>query len=580
MQFRQNSSFKTVPFCLLFLSGLLFSNICVGQNGFDFNEANNASSGTFSGNLELNANFFMRDSIIGAANTPQYDRQLYGADAWLNLAYSNWGFDFGLRFDMFNNSNLLNPTGSYTDEGIGRWFAQKKIENLGITVGYIYDQVGSGIIFRAYEERPLAIDNALVGIRLTYDLGENWQIKGMTGRQKRQFEVYDPIIKTLSVEGFISMQTTRKKLLTLAPGFGIMNRTLDDVTMESLVATLNTYTPEDAFVPKYNDYAFSAYNTLTFGNLNWYIEGAYKTQGAINNPFGTFVQDSVTLVGNKYVNKPGSVIYSSISYASDGIGITIEGKRTDHFSLRTRPQDQLNRGMISFQPALAKINTYRLTARYNAATQEIGELAFQADIKFSPGENSTLGLNYSNIQNLDGLALYRELYLDYVFKYKRLWTLTAGLQMQSYNQEIYEFKPEVPNVETIIPFTEFLYKIDRKRSFRLELQYMSVGEDTKVFKKQDYGDWAFALVEYSIAPNWTFTASDMYNINPGKNSPENTSGKKKSIHFPRFDIYYTHKSNRFSLSYVKQVEGIVCAGGICRLEPAFSGMKMTVNSSF
>ena len=51
-------------------------------------QENNA--GRISGNLEFNTNFFLRDSAIGAANIPQYDRQLFGADAWLNLGYSNW----------------------------------------------------------------------------------------------------------------------------------------------------------------------------------------------------------------------------------------------------------------------------------------------------------------------------------------------------------------------------------------------------------------------------------------------------------------------------------------------------------
>lgn len=45
--------------------------------------------GRLTGNLEINANFFMRDTLIGAANTPQYDRQLFGADSWLNLNYRN-----------------------------------------------------------------------------------------------------------------------------------------------------------------------------------------------------------------------------------------------------------------------------------------------------------------------------------------------------------------------------------------------------------------------------------------------------------------------------------------------------------
>ena len=89
----------------------------------------------------------MRDSLIGAANIPQYDRQLFGGQAWLDLGYSIQGFDLGLRFDMFNNSNLLNPSDSYTGEGIGRWHVAKTIDKFNIRIGHIYDQIGSGIIY-------------------------------------------------------------------------------------------------------------------------------------------------------------------------------------------------------------------------------------------------------------------------------------------------------------------------------------------------------------------------------------------------------------------------------------------------
>jgi len=108
---------------------------------------------------------------------------------------------------------------------------------------------------------------------------------------------------------------------------------------------------------------------------------------------------------------------------------------------------------------------------------------------------------------------------------------------------------------------------------------MDIGDDAKAGTLQDYGDWIFAQAEFSMAPHWSFVVSDMYNLNTGKLSAEE-NGEKKSLHFPRLDIYYSHKANRFSLSYIKQVEGIVCTGGICRLEPAFSGFNFTVNSSF
>jgi hypothetical protein len=534
--------------------------------------------GRFSGSLETNANFFIRDSLIGAANTPQYDRQLFGSEGWLNLNYSNWGFDFGLRYDYFNNSNLLNPTGSYTDQGIGMWYVKKRIDKLGFQAGYIYDQIGSGIIFRAFEQRPLLIDNALFGLKLDYQLAENWNIKAFTGRQKQQFDTYNSVVRGLNLEGYVQGDSLSN--WSLAPGFGVVARTLDDATMSSLVANLNLYPAADVFVPKYNAYAFTLYNTLTAGIFSWYVEGAYKTEDPMNDPFGEIERDGVVTVGDKFFSSDGTVVYSSLSIAPPKWGITLEAKRTENFSWRTRPQSQLNRGLISFLPPMARINTYRLTARYNAATQDLAELAFQADVRYAPNRKLSFNANYSYIDDLDGVKLYRELYTEVQYKHKQIWSLTGGLQLQNYNQERYEFKPTVPIVETVIPYADFLYKIDRKHSVRFEGQYMLTGDDTKADAKQDYGDWAFGLVEVSLNGHWILTASDMFNVAPGKNSPVDENGKKESLHFPRFDVYYTTGPTRLAMSYVKQVEGVVCTGGICRLEPAFSGVKFSANTSF
>lgn len=536
------------------------------------------SGGHISGSLQANGNFFIKDARIGAANTPQYEHQLAGADAWLNLNYSNWGFDFGLRFDLFNNSNLPNPVDSYTDEGIGRWFISKKIEKLDLTAGYIYDQIGSGIIFRAYEERPLFIDNALLGIRLGYELTPDWKVKVFTGRQKNRFETYHSVVRGASLEGFISGGDTSN--WSLAPGIGIVSRTHSDEAVTQLLSTIATYTPQDTVSVKYNAYAFSVFNTLTAGNFSWYIEGAYKTPEVFFDPFVEKLNRNGEITLGKFVNEPGTVLYTSMSYAGGGFGVVLEGKRTENFTFRTDPFVSLNRGMINFLPPVTRQNTYRLTTRYNAATQELGELALQADIRYAPNRKWTFNVNFSNITTLEDELLYREIYTEAQYKSKNKWSVTGGLQMQRYNQDIYEDKPGAPLVETLTPYVDFLYKFDRKKALRLEAQYMAVGDDLKAKSKQDYGDWLFGLAEFTIAPHWSFTVSDMFNISPGKNSPVDDSGAKASIHYPRVDVYYTHKSNRFSLSYVKQVEGVVCSGGICRLEPAFSGVKMTVNSSF
>ena len=90
--------------------------------------------------------------------------------------------------------------------------------------------------------------------------------------------------------------------------------------------------------------------------------------------------------------------------------------------------------------------------------------------------------------------------------------------------------------------------------------------------KQDYGAWWNGLVELSIAPKWSFSVSDMWNIKPKKTA--------KALHYPSVSVAFSQDANRISIAYVKQVEGVVCTGGICRVEPAFSGVRVGVTSAF
>jgi len=533
-------------------------------------------TGRFSGGFQSQANFFLRDSLIGAAGIPQYDRQLFGAQSWLDLKYSYDGFDLGVRFDQFNNSNLRNPNFSFTDQGIGRWFISKKIEKFGFTVGHIYDQIGSGIIYRAFEERPLFIDNALYGARVTFDFNDDWQAKAFTGRQKLIFDAYESVIKGAAIEGYHNFEEAG---VTVAPGIGVVSRTLDDQTMENVIGVLTGYLDSARVKPVHNVYVGSVYNTLNAGKFVWYAEAAVKSSDLYNDPTAERVIFGGETVTGSFVKRPGSVLYSSISYAANGLGITLEGKRTEAFNLRADPTLQLNLGIINFLPPMNRQNTYRLTTRYSPATQDLSEMAFQADVRYAINRKTSILVNASNITDLDGELLFREFFTEFNYKYKRDWQIKTGFQIQTYNQEVYEVKPEVPLVETVVPYVDFLYRFTRKKSLRTEIQYMFIGDDGNT--KQDYGDWLFAQLEYNLVPGWSFVVSDMFNANPGKNSPVDTkTGEKLSLHYPRFDVFYTHASNRFGLSYVKQVEGVVCTGGICRLEPAFSGVQFTISSVF
>jgi Family of unknown function (DUF6029) len=518
-----------------------------------------------SGGLQSNGNFFIADEKRVGSGIPQYDYQKFGAESWLNLNYSNWGFDMGLRFDLFNNSNLLNPTNSYTDQGIGRWFVHKTVGKLELEGGYIYDQIGAGIIYRAYEERALMIDNALFGIKVGYNLNENWKIKGFTGRQKQQFSLYNTVIRGANLEGFIKPDSTSN--FTLAPGVGVIGRTYSAGTVDQIVNTISTYTPQDSTGAQYNTYAGTVYNTLTAGNFIWYVEGAVKSFDVINDP------NVFTARGDqgKIENRKGYSVYSSIAYSQKGLGVTLELKRTNNFSFRQTPFNIGVQGPINFLPPMAKQNTYRLTTRFAPATQEIDEQAIQIDVNYKVNKKLSLGFNFSDIRFPNGTELYRELTPEFIWKQKRKWQIIGGVQLLKYNIFVYQGKDSYVNA--ITPFAEYLYKFSSRKSLRIEAQYLNTHEE--------FGSWVNAVVEVGLAPHWLITVSDMYKLKHQDTeglSPEKL--KYDELHFPTVQLAYTHKANRLGLSWVKQVEGINCAGGICRYEPAFSGVKLQINSSF
>ena len=522
------------------------------------------------GNLQSNGNFFIRDSAIGAFGTPQYDNLKFGAESWLTLNYSNWGFDMGLRVDLFNNSNLRNPNGDVFDgQGIGRWYIHKQIDKFDLSGGYLYDQIGSGIIFRAYEERSLLIDNALYGVKVGYNFNDNWKARAFAGKEKRQFSNYGTNLRGFVLEGFIKPDSVKN--LSFAPGIGVVGRTYDKETADRVANTLGTYPLPERFDLQYNTYSATIFNTLNAGSFTWFVEGALKTDDVLNDAANVAANGLGSGIEGKLYEGVGHTIYTSLAYAAKGIGITLEGKRTKDFSFRNDPFVVGVQGPINFLPPMAKQNTYRLTTRFSPATQELGEQALQLDIRYALNKNLSANLNISEIQNLDGTELYREITPEVAYKYKRKWQMLAGVQVLKYNIEVYQGKSGY--VDAVTPYAEWLYRFTPRKSLRVEAQYLNT--------EQEFGSWVFGLAELAWAPHWLLYVSDMYKIK--HQNPEGLDAEKvkyDGLNYPTVGLVYTQKVNRFELAYVKQVEGINCAGGICRYEPTFSGFRARINSSF
>jgi len=332
----------------------------------------------------------------------------------------------------------------------------------------------------------------------------------------------------------------------------------------------------------FNTYAFTAYNTLTYKNLSWYFEGAYKTAEAIPN---------INLNGPNLVNKDGNIEYTSINYGQKGIAIGLTGKRTENFIMLTSPNEYglPNSGMLNWQPVVAVLRPERLMSLYTPASQNLSEMAATANVVISPSDYTTINLTYTNINELDNTKLYREGYADISNQKLEKWKFTAGVQYAEYNQSVYLVKSIDTGsgtgsnkqliVYAITPFAEITRKLSDKKSLRLEVSYDGT--------KQYYGSWLFGLLEYNIAPKLSFSVSDMYNVTPNKGADNpnyapdaNGNWTPTPTHYYSVFAAYTKSANRFSVAYVRQVAGINCSGGVCRYEPAFSGVKVMITSSF
>ena len=540
---------------LLFISAALFTK---AQN----------DKGVFSGNFQGTFNVFDIDSSIGVTEktSPQYGTQKSSSEAFLFMNYSNYGFNIATRFDLFNNSNLLNPSGSFSGQGLGFWQVSKDIEKLNITAGYFYEQFGSGLVFRAYEDRLIGIDYAVQGVKAKYAITDNLTIKAFTGRQKgfqdNRFGVATQIIKGVNAEGGKTFGD-----LTINGGGSLVNRTLNDEAMNSIASEINAMEVSKRFYPKYNVYAYNGYFSMALKDFTYDLEYVGKTKEATRNQLTGSLE-----------NKEGKLFLTTFGYAKSklgakhkgGIGFNLQYRYAEDYNMTLGPNVKPLEGIVGFVPSLTQQSTYRLLARYAAQAITTGEQGIQADINITINKENSILINLARIDQLNKDTLYREAYIEYSHKFNKNLKAKAGIQAIYYDQAIYQGKPGHAPVKTITPFAEVTWKMDKKNSFRFEGQYLST--------KQDYGSFANVILEWNSSPHYSFALSNMINVKPHRY--EDNPAPDKVLHYYSIFGKYSIHTSAFTLAYIKQVEGVNCSGGVCRLEPAFSGIRFTVTTNF
>ena len=133
-----------------------------------------------------------------------------------------------------------------------------------------------------------------------------------------------------------------------------------------------------------------------------------------------------------------------------------------------------------------------------------------------------------------------------------------------YNKDVAQGKVNEGIVYAHVEVAEFTYKFTDKHALRMEFQGLQT--------KQDHGDWATVLAEFTVSPKWFFSAICQYNYG--------NHIKEERLIYPIGQIGFIKNATRITLGYGRQRAGIFCIGGICRVVPASNGLTLSISSSF
>jgi|CXWL01.1.fsa_nt_gi hypothetical protein len=509
--------------------------------------------GSISGSFETNNQLYVKDILTNAV----FPQDRIGSNNYLKVDYRLQKFSAGIQYEAYLPSLQGYPFVLNESKLVQKYFSYQETK-FGFTIGNFYEQFGSGLIFRSWENRQLGINNAIEGVNIHLKPINSLDFKFIYGKQRRSFENSDGTIRAIDANWHLvnPSQTNKEKTFSMGASF---------------VSRYQQYTgPDPDFKPTVN--AFS-------GRLN-YADN--------NNTFSAeyVVKSKDPHVANQQNTNNGKGLLVNYGLTKNNVGFNLNLRRLENMDFRTDRNAGQSMVLVNYIPALTKQQEYYLSNIYVYNAQALGEIGGQADLYYTIPKNTKLGgkygmniiLNYSRYHSLQitsqtptsfesnflgaGKQLfYGDINLAIKKKLSGKWTTNYLLQHIFYNKSVVE-GGNYANIKSAILVADVLYKYAPKKSFRTELQHL--------FTRQDKKNWMGVLMEWSYAPHFSLFASDMYNygISDKKTHYYNTGGS------------YTTGPHKLLLSYGRQRAGLVCVGGVCRLVPAATGLNISFTSNF
>lgn len=580
---------KIVTICLLasvFLSNAQDNNDTIKKNKLKI-----------FGSFESNAQWYTND----VNRKIQHDTVPLRSNNYLALNANYGRFTVGTQIESYVNEALLNFNPLFRKTDFGTYFANYKSNKLDVTLGHFYEQFGSGLALRSWEDRPLGINNAIRGVRVKYLPIDGINLTGLYGRHRVGFHVGDGDILGFNSDFNIS-KLAHIESFDLTYGFSYVSRT------EKLPEGINNINETTN--------VFSNRIELTKKAFYFNSEYVFKSEDAIID-LGDLNYDFV---------KPGNALLINFGYSKKGFGFDASLRRIENMQFLSERKPQAytqflstsinyNDRIMNFVPSLTKQHHSNLANIYvyqaqsqvilNESTQtnKSGEIGGQFDVFYDFKKGSTIGgkygtkiaLNVAKWYNLKATYKYYDANDNYKPDYKAEFFGSKEKYFSDYNIEITKklsskvkgivsyinqnyndrnirgiFQESI--VRTHILMLESTIVLPKSKSLTIAAEHMWADADRK--------NWMGGTIEYNHNANWSIFAMDMYNYGFDDKTLTINETDLFDIHFYNFGTAYKKGSTRIALNYGRQRGGLVCAGGVCRFVPPSTGLGLQITTSF
>lgn len=530
--------------------------------------------------FESNNIFYVNDAKLGTTYPSKF-----GSNDYLKLDYVNGRFSVGVQGEAYlpalqGYDDLRNNGYDKPKVMLASKYIQWQDANYSVLVGDVYDQFGNGLIFRSFEDRQLGINNSIEGGRVTVSFGNIVAVKALFGRPR----LYSSANNYSA--GWIGSQYARSTV-----GGADLSVSLSDIfeSQELMLSVEGSYlNRRERLDRELNGMNYGTdyfpYFELDNPNLNMYsarLNLDYKGFTLRGEYAGKSKDISAGAVLGKAAK--GSAVLAELGYNVGGLSISAQVRRLEMMGTQLSLYGAMGvmGNTLNYLPALTRQHTYMLAALNPCQMNAEGELAAQADIYYTLRSKQSrqrywnFHANYSTAYTLKGYQtasgkrelLWSDANIDIERQWNKQWKTTVMFSRQEWNVSHGQY-PSIPSDTYVsnIFVGDVMYKINKKFSLRMEAQYLL---------SNDYeGDWVAGLIEFNVAPHWSVFFSDMYNLEEME-----ANGMTKKNYY-NGGLSFTHNRTRVQVSYGRNRAGFVCSGGVCRYQPAYTGVNLMLTTSF